>query len=164
MNKNKRNHYSQQEQLIVPSHQGSLQTKPNLLVSILSACLPSRPVPLAHPTCDIEDLPTIPRITESIIYFILLVEYNISPKGGLRQWIKMTLSLALLIGIPIACFLPIVEGLKVISISTVLILENILKSIGLVVAISASLYAIYRFILNGSSKRSSDKRQKIGII
>lgn len=159
MNKNKRNHNSQQEHLIVSSHQGSLQKKSNLLVSILSACLPSPPVPLVHPTCDIEDLPAIPRITESITYFILLVEYNISPNGGLRQWIKMTLSLALLVGIPTACFLPIIEGLKVISISTVLILENILKSIGLVVAISASLYAIYRFILNHSSSDSSYKRR-----
>lgn len=158
MNKNKQNQHSKQQSLIVPCHPASLQTKSNLLVSILSACLPSRPVPLAHPTCDIEDLPTIPRITESITYFILLLEYNISPNGGLRQWIKMTLSLALLIGIPIAFLLPIVEGLKVISINTVLILENILKSIGLVVAISVSLYFIYHFILKHSSKGISYKR------
>jgi hypothetical protein len=159
MKKNKQNHHSKQQSLIVSSHPASLQTKSNLVVSILSACLPSRPVPLAHPLCDIEDLPTIPRITESIIYFILLLEYNISPNGGLRQWIKMTLSLALLIGIPIAFLLPIVEGLKVISINTVLILENILKTVGLVVAISVSLYFIYHFILKHSSKGISHKRR-----
>jgi hypothetical protein len=141
----------------------SFQMHSNYLSTIVASSLPPLPVPLKPPICeDLEDLPAIQRVYEAITYVVLCLEYTVSPKGGLRQWIKLTLSLALLIGVPIAFFLPVFEGLNSIftnvsniSLSIVMTLENILKSIGLTAAISFSLYAIYRFLM---SLVSSKKR------
>jgi hypothetical protein len=139
-----------------------LQTPSHFLSTIVASSLPPLPVPLKPPICeDLEDLPAIQRVYEAITYVVLCLEYAVSPKGGLRQWIKLTLSLALLIGIPVAFFLPVFEGLNSIfynvsniSLSIVTTLENILKSIGLTVAISFSFYAIYRFLMSRVSSKN----------
>jgi hypothetical protein len=74
----------------------------------LSIYFPSS-VPLKRPVIDrdFEDLPLIERVSEAIKYNALCLEYSISPKGGLRQWLKINLSLLLLLGIPIFIFVPL---------------------------------------------------------
>ena len=70
-------------------------------------------VPIEKPTIadDFHDLSVLQRVTESIRYNVFCLEYFLSPKGGLRQWIKINVSLLLLFGIPILFFVPLVTYL-----------------------------------------------------
>jgi len=67
-------------------------------------------VPLEKPVIekDFRNISHIERITESMRYNILCLEYSISPKGGIRQWIKVNLALFILIGIPLLIFTPLI--------------------------------------------------------
>ena len=80
----------------------------NIINKVKSAFFPVA-VPLRKPVVDdvFDDLPALLRATETIMYNILCLEYSISPKGGLRQWVLMNISFLLLLGIPIFIFVPL---------------------------------------------------------
>ena len=75
----------------------------------LSSWFPITPKPLVPPTLDnqFDALTVVERITESLGYNILCFEYFLSPKGGLRQWLKINMSLFVLFAIPIFLFVPL---------------------------------------------------------
>lgn len=125
----------------------------------ISSYFPTASAPLKNPAIDddFQNLPIIERVTESIKYNILCLEYSISPKGGLRQWFKLNFSLLLLFGIPILIFVPLVtyvmSGFSDISElfanATQFLLAsalNILKLIGVIIAIASIIYIIFKFM------------------
>jgi len=125
----------------------------------ISSYLPAMPIPLEKPTIDndVSNLPFIERVTESLKYNVLCLEYSISPKGGLRQWVKINISLLLLFGIPILIFVPLatyfmedfanISGLLA-NVTQFLLVSalNILKLIGILVAIATILYIIFKLL------------------
>jgi len=115
--------------------------------------------PLNKPTIadDFNELSAINRVTEAFLYNLLSIEYSISPKGGLRQWIKINLSLLLLFGIPILIFVPLATYLMggfanisgLLENATQLLLmasQNVLKLIGVIIAIGTILYIIFKLL------------------
>ena len=132
----------------------------------LALYFPPTSAPLKKPIIDddLEDLPILERVTESLKYNIQSIEYSISPRGGLRQYLKFNISVFLLIGIPLFLFLPLfsyfMNSIAHISASFAAISEfldiatqslfnssiNILKTIGVLIAISTILYLIFRFL------------------
>ena len=130
---------------------------------VIASFFPTVPVPLAKPNIDddFNNQPLVERITESIKYNILCFEYSISPKGGLRQWIKINISLLLLFGIPLLIFVPLatyvmsgfldisehIEGITQNIFASAL---NILKAIGVIiaaiVAIASIISIIFKFV------------------
>ncbi len=145
----------------------------------ISLYFPSTPAPLKKPHIDkdFNDLPVIDRVTESISYNILCLEYSISPKGGLRQWIKINISLLLLFGIPILIFVPLATYFmagfsdisELFSNATHFLLEsafNILKLIGVIIAIASILYIIFKFMalrFGQKGKKSNDEDDYINV-
>lgn len=140
----------------------------------ISSYFPATPIPLNKPKIDndFNDLPAIERVTEALLYNFLSIEYSISPKGGLRQWIKINLSLLLLFGIPILIFVPLVTYLMggfanisgLLENTTQLLLmaaQNVLKFIGVIIAISTILYIIFKLLsLRFSSKTKDSGNEK----
>jgi len=91
------------------------------------------PSELDRPKVDtkIQILPPIKRASESIKYNILCLEYFLSPQGGLRQCLKMSISftlLFLLLGLP----LTVLTGI-------ILEIEVMVKSIAVIVLLSLFL-------------------------
>lgn len=151
----------------------ALKSKSNSVAvsKTISSYFPTTPIPLNKPTIadDFNELPTIQRVTEAFQYNILSIEYSISPKGGLRQWIKINFSLLLLFGIPILFFIPLITylmgGFENISgqfaNATQLLLvaaQNILKFIFVIIAIGTICYTILRIL----SRRLSSKTKESG--
>lgn len=137
----------------------------------ISSYFPTTPIPLNKPIIadDFNELPTIDRVTEAFLYNILSIEYSISPKGGVRQWIKINISLLLLFGIPILIFVPLATyfmgGFETISgqfaNATQLLLvaaQNILKCIALIIIIGTLCYILLKIL----SLRLSSKKNKAG--
>jgi hypothetical protein len=111
------------------------------------------PQPLTPPKVHrkLSQLPAGRRIGEVVRYSWLRLEYWISPGGGMREWARLNVALALLIGIPILVFAPIVTLLLTCFVnwteSLVQIVINLLliPVIGLAaVAIITALLAILR--------------------
>jgi len=126
----------------------------------LSSYFPIGPTSLNKPAIDkdFNSLPPIERVTESLIYNLLFIEYSISPKGGLRQWIKINVSLLLFLGIPILILISlgtfVMGGLADITgqfanVTQFLLVsaQNILKLIGVVIVIGTTLYIIFKLPL-----------------
>lgn len=120
---------------------------------------PSDPFPLEKPSLDedFRNFSHVERVAESIRYNILCLEFSISPKGGLRQWIKVNIALSLLIGIPVLVFMPIITYLigGVAEISELLadasqyLLQgalNILKLVGVIIAAILGLIILMRIL------------------
>jgi len=141
----------------VPVNKKTTERSVNLAIS---SYFPIAPAPLERPSIDDDflNLPVVERVTESIKYNILCLEYSISPKGGLRQWIKLNISLLLLFGIPILIFVPLatyfMAGFSDISElflnATHFLLEsafNILKLIGVIIVIASILYFIFKLLV-----------------
>lgn len=125
----------------------------------ISPYFPSAPVPLVKPTIedDFNNHLLLERVTESIKYNILCLEYSISPKGGLRQWVKINISLLLLLGIPILIFVPLATYLmggfsdiaELLANSTQFLLAsaiNILQIIGVLIVIASIIYIIFKLM------------------
>ena len=117
-------------------------------------------VPINKPTIDddLNNLSHIERVTESMRYNVLCFEYSISPKGGLRQWIKVNIALLLLVGIPILIFMPLItyfiggvaEISGLLADASLYLLEgalNILKLIGVIIAVILSMIILLRILL-----------------
>lgn len=106
------------------------------------AFMPPTRLPLPQIAPDIEELPLLERITETLRYVLFSIEYSLSPNGGLRQWLKVNLAFFLLLGIPILIFAPLFTFFMVQFTSmTVYLLKsviNILFSL-LVIIVTASL-------------------------
>ncbi len=126
---------------------------------VISSYFPTTPVSLEEPAIDddFHNLPFIERVTESIKYNVLCLEYSISPKGGLRQWIKINISLLLLLGIPIFIFVPLatyfmsdLENISELFTNvTQSLLEaffNILKLTGVIILIGTIIYIVLKLI------------------
>ena len=134
----------------------------NAVSKAISSYFPATPTPLNKPIIDkdFNDLPAIERVTEALRYNLLSIEYSISPKGGLRQWIKINLSLLLLFGIPMLILLILtplatylMEGFVIhaglLEYGSKLLLmaaQNILKLIGVTTVIGTILYIIFKLL------------------
>jgi len=138
---------------------GSEKKTEKFIKLALSSYFPTTPAPLKKPVIDddFQNLPIIERVTESIKYNILCLEYSISPKGGLRQWFKLNISLLLLFGIPILIFVPLatyfMRGFTDISElfanATLFLLAsalNILKLFCVLIAISIIIWVVLKLL------------------
>jgi hypothetical protein len=72
-----------------------------------------QPAPLARPTVirELPRLPAIQRYSEVVRYSWARLEYWVSPGGRLREWARFNIGLALLIGLPAVCIVPIITFL-----------------------------------------------------
>lgn len=145
------------------------------MTKTISSYLPAKPVPLKMPTIDndFNNLSTVERVAESLKYNLLCIEYSISPKGGLRQRIKINLSLFLLFGIPILVFVPLATYLmggfanisKLLADATQFLLvsaQNILKLIAVIIAIVTILYIIFKVLPRCFSGKEKDDEKGAG--
>jgi small-conductance mechanosensitive channel len=64
------------------------------------------PVPAINP--DLEVLPAIERIAEVLRYQLLQIEYGLSNRGGLREWMRLVAVLTLVLAIPAVLIVPLV--------------------------------------------------------
>lgn len=144
--------------------------------SVVTSYFPSAAAPLNRPAIDddFQNLPTIERVTESIKYNILCLEYAISPKGGLRQWFKLNISLLLLFGIPILIFVPLatyfMQGFtdmsELFANATQFLLSsalNILKLFGVLIAISIIIWGIFKLMALRFGQRNSKSDDYIDV-
>ncbi len=71
---------------------------------------PWNPKPVEPPTVDpnLQELDPLTRSAESIRYSILSLEFWISPKGQVREWLRSNARLAILLAIPSFLVLPII--------------------------------------------------------
>ena len=67
--------------------------------------------PLQPPAIDphLEELNAVVRSTECLRHFILSIEFWISPRGQLRQWMKLNVCLAAFLLIPAVVLMPIIS-------------------------------------------------------
>lgn len=72
------------------------------------ACWNPRPVSQPQPPANLQALPFLERATVGSIYAFLCLEYSISKNGGLREWIKLNILLAITAGIPVLLLLPVI--------------------------------------------------------
>lgn len=118
----------------------------NSLVNRLKNSLPDRAVVIHPPSvpAGIENMPMIERVYESFLYNLLCIEYAISPKGGLRQWLKLNFAVFLLLAIPIFLFIPLAtyffSGIADITNYIKLAIFNVLYSIVAVIGIVSIFY------------------------
>ena len=139
----------------------------------ISSYFPATTIPLDPPILDQEfdKLSILERITESLKYNLLSIEYAISPKGGLRQWIKINISLFLLFGIPIMLFIPLatyfMDGfanvMGSLSNATRYLFTaalNILKTIGVLIIIASILCLIFKFLALRYGRREDESNNK----
>jgi hypothetical protein len=136
----------------------------------LSAYFPKTPVPLTKPAIvdDFHGLSVLGRVTESIKYNISCFEYSISPKGGLRQWIKINISLLLLFGIPILIFVPLLTYLlsgfvtmsEFLANMTGSLLEaarNFLYFLCTLIAIASIIFIVFALYAKGTGRKFGDR-------
>lgn len=114
------------------------------------AYFPVKSLPLEKPVITPQqfDLPLIERTVEILKYNILCLEYSISPGGGLRQWLRINISLFILLAIPVILFLPLVlfgvEKFATISEYLLVAVRNSIKIIGLSFAASIVIYLLFK--------------------
>jgi len=99
-------------------------------------------------------LPAAQRIGEVIRYSWLRLEYWISPGGGLREWARLNVALALLIGIPALIFAPLVTLLLTCFVSWTEALVHIVINCFLVPIIALAGFAILTALLGVFRKLS----------
>lgn len=88
------------------------------------------PVPVI--TGDLAKLPALERSAEVLRYSVLRIEYWLSPRGLLRGILRLSLTLALLLGLPTLIVGPVV----------LLLLEGVAAAAALLAATAASLAAL----------------------
>lgn len=144
--------------------------QPHALLSwkqkISIALSPSAPLPQPKTVPDLEHLPVLERVSETLRYSISHLEYNLSPNGGLRQWLKINISFLILLGIPILLFAPLLTFFMVEFTSiTAYFLRSVLNIFLSVLALAATvslLWGGYKLIvfLRYSEKRVKEKRDE----
>jgi len=82
------------------------------------------------------------------------MEYWISPGGGLREWARLNLALALCIGIPVLCFAPIITLLLTCFVSWSDSLVHIVTNLLLIPVIALAAVAIITALLTMLRKMS----------
>ena len=84
-----------------------------------------QPVPVEQPKIDpqLTKLGSIERAGEVLRFSMRQFEYWLSPRGTLREWVRLNLKLALFVGIATAVLTPVVRMLlnSVVSLSAILI-------------------------------------------
>ena len=139
----------------------------------ISSYFPATPIPLEPPTLDqdFDKLSILERTTESLKYNLLSLEFTVSPKGGLRQWIKINISLLLFFGIPILLFVPLATYFmggfanitESLSNATQYLFTSalyVLKTIGVLIIITSILYLIFKFFALRYGKRGGESHDK----
>jgi hypothetical protein len=71
------------------------------------------PIPVEPPELDshLENLSGVERVSEVLRFSVLSVEAAISPRGGLRAWLKFNVLVALVLGIPAILVIPVITYL-----------------------------------------------------
>lgn len=67
------------------------------------------PLPAIDPNLD--KLPTLERVAEVCRYQLLQLEYSLSRGGGIREWLRLNLIVAVLLSIPALLVVPVVTWL-----------------------------------------------------
>ena len=67
-----------------------------------------QPIQTPHVNSSLAHLPFVERSAEVIRYSVLKAEYWISPNGRLREWLRLNVAAALIIGIPAFIVVPII--------------------------------------------------------
>ncbi len=72
-----------------------------------------RPVSLNPPAIDpdLETLPVLERVAETLRFTVLSIESAVSPQGGLRAWLKLNFLVAAVLAIPALLIVPVVTYL-----------------------------------------------------
>jgi len=135
--------------------QQSLPQEQTLINSVLRALRASwDPQPIEPPQVDPElpNLPAVERISETIKYNVLCVEYSLSSGGGLRAWVKLNLMMFLFLLVPssfsLALLALIVYCLTGISAYFLIFANNFFTGASLIFA-GTFLLTISLFIFRG---------------
>ena len=107
------------------------------------------PQPLTPPKVnrELSRLPAPQRIGEVVWYSLLRLEFWVSPGGGLREWARLNVALALLIGIPVLIFAPIVTLLLTCFVSWTDSLVQIVTNLVLIPVIVLMAIAVITALL-----------------
>ena len=94
------------------------------------------PVALERPVVDpeLEQLNPIERAGEVLRYSVLRVEYWLSRRGTLREWIRLTFVLAIFAGIPAVVLAPVITGVLTSAVTWSAILADIARNLAMVPA------------------------------
>lgn len=86
----------------------------NIIKRSYSSVIEWAPKPLKKPSvyADFDELLSLARASESIKYNLLCMEYFLSPRGGLREAIKMSISIVILFFL---LWLPCMIGITLIA-------------------------------------------------
>ena len=104
-----------------------------------------RSVPLVPPVppADIPSLPWAQRVAEVLRYAVLSLEYSLSPGGGLRAWLKLNLTVGLVLGIPALIVVPVMTVLLAGMASwTALLLQIVLNLLYAALALMAVVFVL----------------------
>lgn len=115
-----------------------------LLHVIRSAWRPT-PVPRPSISLDLERLAPIERVAEVLRFDALLAERSLSPRGGLRAWVRLNVLTALVIALPALVVVPIVTCLLGGFVTWSELLARI--AVNLLIAATAALGAVLVVLL-----------------
>lgn len=170
MSKNDKESESNENEILKPNQ----SNKSNIIKTTVSTFFPTKISELKQPKLEstFESLPSYERVPESLKYTILSLEYSLSPRGGLRQWIKVNLSLLLLFGIPTLMLIPLLMGVsnivgEVANITDLMyvVAMNIFKFVLVVLATGTTIYFANKFIQEYlKSKKSNDSNGNNDVI
>jgi hypothetical protein len=133
------------------------QNNANKVLKLYSNIIDWNPKKLSKPQVDsdFDSLPAAPRVAECVRYSFFLVEYWLSPNGGIRECTKMSLSFCVLFFL---IWLPLIAATTLIA-SVILQIENITLSVYHIllntlfaVLISIVIYTIIRHLPRIKSK------------
>jgi len=100
------------------------------------------PVPAIDP--DLEELPVFERITEVLRYQLLHIEYGLSSRGGLREWVRVVMVLSLVLAMPAILLVPLVTVFLTAAVSWTAMLFQIAQYLlyALLTAIACVIVAL----------------------
>lgn len=78
------------------------------IINLIRTTWNPQPLPVPSINPDLEELPAIERIAEVLRYQLLHIEYGLSNRGGLREWIRLVAVLTLVLAIPAVLLVPLV--------------------------------------------------------
>jgi hypothetical protein len=108
--------------------------------------------PLARPIVDPQlcRLPAIERAGEVLRYSILRAEYWLSPGGTLRAWLRLNVTAAVFIGLPLALVAPLLQALLATAATCAALLAETIRNLVLVLAwagLGAALLILAAFVI-----------------
>lgn len=95
-----------------------------------------RPIPVEPPIIDsdLQSLSAIERVAEVLRFNALSFEFSVSPKGGLRAWLKLNFLVGLVLAIPALTLIPVItfilNGFATWTQFLVQIADNLLHTAG----------------------------------